>query len=99
MRAFLLIVLVIVLIGIYALQYRKPRNAIALIENGADVNVATEEGWMPIHYAAYYGYLEVMELLIKNGADPHQLLGDDDTPLQIARYKKHDKVVKLLERY
>ena len=40
-----------------------------LIENGADVNQASQDGSTPLHTAALFGFAESAELLIDSGAD------------------------------
>jgi ankyrin repeat protein len=40
-----------------------------LLDYGADVNVKTTRGATPLHVAAYYGEAEIVEMLIKRGAD------------------------------
>lgn len=32
-----------------------------LVENGADVNQADNEGWTPLHVAASCGYIEIAQ--------------------------------------
>jgi hypothetical protein len=44
----------------------------SLIENGANVNSRTSaEGWSALHYAVRNGNPEVVQLLLKAGADPN----------------------------
>jgi ankyrin repeat protein len=40
-----------------------------LIERGADVHSATQEGWTPLHGAAVEGELGTVRLLLERGAD------------------------------
>lgn len=40
-----------------------------LCDNGACVNEQDTEGWTPLHYSAYDGLLDVVNILIQNGAD------------------------------
>lgn len=43
----------------------------ALLDKGADVNfVEAPLGWTPLMRAAYWGWPEACELLMKRGADP-----------------------------
>ena len=44
----------------------------ALIEVGADVNKANDDGVTPLYMAAYYGHEAVMRALIEAGADIKQ---------------------------
>ena len=53
----------------------------ALIEAGADVNQATEEGETPLYIAAQDGREAVMRALIQAGADINKATEEGDTPL------------------
>jgi len=44
--------------------------AIALLEQGADVNAAQPDGTTPLHWAAYKLDLELVEMLLARGAQP-----------------------------
>lgn len=39
-----------------------------LIGQGADLNLSDNDGWMPIHYAAHAGFLDVVKLLVDSGS-------------------------------
>lgn len=43
--------------------------ALALLENGADVNKPNGNGWTALHIAARDGYSGMVEMLVENGAD------------------------------
>ena len=79
-----------------------------LLDAGADVNGrnsskavkllrgGTPLQWTSLHYAAYYGHLEIAEILISRGAD---LDADDpyySTPLYLAVEEGHPEVVEFL---
>jgi len=79
-----------------------------LLDAGADVNVRNSSNavkllrggtplqWTSLHYAAYYGHLEIAEILISRGAD---LDADDpyySTPLYLAAEEGHPEVVEFL---
>lgn len=50
-----------------------------LLEHGADVNKAMPAtGWTALHAAAKKGNLEVVQLLVKAGADSHKQAGHRD---------------------
>ena len=71
-----------------------------LLDAGADVNARNADKqrlqYTPLHWAAYYGHLEIAEILISRGAD---LDADDpyySTPLYLAVEEGHPEVVEFL---
>lgn len=70
-----------------------------LLDKGARVNIADGHGMTPLMCAANSGNPEVIKLLLAKGAD----VNADNTKrhgvnaLEIAKYKKHETIVKLLE--
>ncbi|WP_198085281.1 ankyrin repeat domain-containing protein [Variovorax sp. E3] len=64
---------------------------------GADVNLKTDEGWYPIHTAAYDGSAELIDLLAKQGANI-DAKGDFQgwTPLHMAVEGRNLEGVKAL---
>jgi len=71
-----------------------------LLEYGADVNVREQEdGWTPLHFASFYGALEVAHLLLEYGADVEAKDKSGRTALKIAAYKRHHEVVELLRKH
>ena len=52
-----------------------------LIQHGADINVADKQGWTPLHFAARDHKLDLVKILVDNGAavDPVDVFGN--TPL------------------
>jgi serine/threonine-protein phosphatase 6 regulatory ankyrin repeat subunit A/serine/threonine-protein phosphatase 6 regulatory ankyrin repeat subunit B len=78
----------------------KTEAAIHLIENGADVNHCEcgVKGRSPLHAAAEYGNLEIMDCLIKAGANVNVHDSEDPTPLFCAVAKgKTEAVIHLIE--
>nr|XP_033816695.1 protein phosphatase 1 regulatory subunit 12C isoform X2 [Geotrypetes seraphini] len=55
-----------------------------LVDHGANVNQADNEGWTPLHVAASCGYLEIAEYLLKHGANVAAVNCDGDVPLDIS---------------
>jgi len=66
----------------------------AMIACGADVNLKTQEGWAPLHTAAYYGPAAMIDLLVSKGAKINAR-GDYDgwTPLHMAASADKDPAV------
>jgi ankyrin repeat protein len=71
-----------------------------LLDAGADVNVRNTDKqrlqYTPLHWAAYYGHLEIAEILISRGADLDAVDPDYSTPLYLAAEEGHPKVVEFL---
>ncbi len=67
-----------------------------LLDNGADVNHQHGVTGPPLLNAVDSGNVDTVELLLSRGADVH-LQGDGYTPLRLAREKKNQEVVSLLE--
>ncbi|XP_044540732.1 protein phosphatase 1 regulatory subunit 12C, partial [Gracilinanus agilis] len=55
-----------------------------LVEEGASVNQADNEGWTPLHVAASCGYLDIAQYLLSHGADIAAVNSDGDLPLDLA---------------
>ena len=54
------------------------------LETGADVNARSSRGFTPLHYAAFYGSPEVVDLLLEAGAYVNAHAGGNSTPLNAA---------------
>ena len=69
-----------------------------LIEHGADVDCIDDEyRSTPLGYAARWGHVEMVKLLLDWGADPENSGASWSTPLAWAKKKNHDEVVKVLQ--
>jgi ankyrin repeat protein len=68
-----------------------------LVKAGADVNIADDEGFTPISYAAERGYDICVGLLVAYDADINIADKDGNTPMKLALKNGHEKVVKLLK--
>jgi uncharacterized protein len=69
-----------------------------LIEHGADINrVDDEYRSTPLGYAARWGHVEMVKLLLDCGADPDKAGAPWSTPLAWARKKNHTEVELVLE--
>ena len=68
-----------------------------LIQHGADVNYVDDEyRSTPLGYAARWGHVEIVRLLLDSGADPNKSGASWSTPLSWARKKHHAQVETLL---
>ncbi|WP_244642475.1 ankyrin repeat domain-containing protein [Phyllobacterium sp. 628] len=84
-----------------AIRDKKADLVAKMLACGADVNLKSQEGWAPLHTAAYYGPASVIDLLIAKGADVN-MAGDYDkmTPLHMAAsYGDDPAVVKALLKH
>ena len=64
-----------------------------LVARGADVN---KTGWTPLHYAATYGHLDIIKLLIEQHAYIDAESPNKTTPLMMAAHYGTPAAVKLL---
>lgn len=67
-----------------------------LIESGAEVNQADEQGWTPLSFAAGSGDLELVKLLSEKGADVFNAGRDLRTPYKIALAAGQEEVARFL---
>ena len=74
---------------------------VCLIENGADINAVTINGWTPLHYMAITetmtsGKMEALAVLIGMGADPSRRDADGNLAIDIAILYGHYEVTRIL---
>ncbi len=74
-----------------------------LVELGADINQKGEGNATPLMGAVYNAYLDVIQYLLKHGANPLAQNSEGDSVLDIARSgrieDKRSEVVNILEKY
>ncbi|WP_342228357.1 ankyrin repeat domain-containing protein [Rickettsiella endosymbiont of Rhagonycha lignosa] len=67
-----------------------------LIENKANINIATANGYTRLHSPMMRKHYEIAALLIKNGADVHAATANNSTPLHFAELPKAEASRNLL---
>jgi ankyrin repeat protein len=69
-----------------------------LLENGVDVNQASNAGQTPLMAAASLGRVEVLQPLLDHKADPNLTDKKGRTALEYARGRKREKAATILEK-
>ena len=71
-----------------------------LLEAGANPEIKGKElDVTPLHIAAYWGSFNIAKLLLEAGANPHLESNEGETPLQYAKEKKYNFIVRLIAQY
>lgn len=70
-----------------------------LLSSGAQVDATNEDGWTPLHFAAFYDHTDIVRLLLDRGADANAVTSKDRrTPLHCAAVRgNEDTVMQLLD--
>ncbi|GFT56280.1 hypothetical protein NPIL_467881, partial [Nephila pilipes] len=66
------------------------------ISEGVILNVISTDDVTPLHYACWKGYQDIVNILLKNKADPNAIGKDGSSPLHYAAKFNHFAIVKLL---
>jgi len=72
--------------------------ALRLLNHGADVMYATDNGNSAIHLSAKSGNIEVFKIALKSGADINAKNNNGDSPLMLAARECRDQIVMTLIR-
>ena len=79
-----------------ASSYGRVEVARALIDRGADINKAMNNGATPLYIASQNGHVEVVRVLVEKGADIDKAKDDGVTPLLMASDDGHVEVGSIL---
>ncbi len=74
-------------------------SLLKLIRKGADVNAKDEQQLPPLHYAAYRGRSNTLQILLDHGAEVNTSNGIGYTPLMVASREGRTDAVRLLLEY
>jgi len=84
--------------GLHWALVREVADVIALLlDSGADPNMPTGTGRLPLNIAMRSGQGDAVKLLLAAGADPKRADIDGKTPAMVGRDGKYPELVKLLE--
>jgi hypothetical protein len=88
--------------GVHAMFYAIEKNKLGygqkLLSMNFDPNLHHENGYTPLAYAAMKGNPQMVELFLRNGADPAQTTREGDTPVELALRMGHGEVADLLKQ-
>jgi hypothetical protein len=88
--------------GIRALFYAIEKNNLVyaqkVLSMNFDPNLHHDNGYTPLAYAAMRGSLPMIELLLRNGADPTQTTQEGDSPVELALRFGHAEVADALKQ-
>ena len=70
-----------------------------LLDKGAEVDRACEDGRTPLYIACQNGHVDAARLLLDKGAEVDRAMKDGVTPLMIAQHQGHSSIVALLEEH
>lgn len=87
--------------GVRALFYAIEKNNLVYAQKvlamNFDPNLHHENGYTPLAYAAMRGSVPMIELLLRNGADPAQTTLEGDSPVELALRFAHGEAADLLK--
>ena len=88
--------------GVRALFYAIEKNNLVyaqkVLSMNFDPNLHHDNGYSPLAYAAMRGSLPMIELLLRNGADPSGSTKEGDTPVELALRFGHAEVADALKQ-
>ena len=79
-----------------AVRDRDIKQIQVLLSEGNSVNEKDWLGYAPLHWAVYFGYADVAELLLDSGANPNLMSDTGRTPLEITKAMDYELIADLL---
>ncbi|CAG9839599.1 unnamed protein product [Diabrotica balteata] len=70
-----------------------------ILQNGGNPNVCSDDGLTPVHIAAAWGRMEILEMLLKFGGDPESRDSNWMTPIHYATKESYLDCLDLLKSY
>ncbi|XP_069672142.1 ankyrin-1-like isoform X2 [Periplaneta americana] len=67
-----------------------------LLQNSANVEAATQEGWTALHSSTFSGNLVCAQMLVQHGADVNALTHEGATPLSLAKQEGYTACLEWL---
>ncbi len=67
-----------------------------VMRDDIDIDCGDEWGDSALHYAAKYGHLDCVSMLVESGADIDARLSSEVTPMMLAAWKGHADVLEYL---
>lgn len=74
-------------------------NVKLLLDGGANINEQSKKGDTAIYYAAYYGYPQIVQLLLEHGADPTLENKRGEDAGKIAEKNKKEEVMAVIANW
>ena len=88
--------------GVRALFYAIERNNLVYAQKvlamNFDPNLHHDNGYTPLAYAAMKGNPPMIELLLRNGADPGMPTREGDSPVELALRMGHNEIADMLKQ-
>ena len=79
-------------------KYKNITDIKIIIDSGFDINFL-KRGYSPLHYAMAYMNIDVINILLENGANTEQRTSDEETALHLAIETKDLGLIKLLIKH
>ena len=69
-----------------------------MLKSGTNPSIQTQYGWAPLHWAASYGHIDCVKLLLEAGAEPNTVSDQRVTPLDLATQADQSIVIEVLHK-